>query len=183
MGIRAFDLGVNVVSFTESDHSKKDTHYHCTPGAKPTHPLNCMDFRLMTDAFPISNERFQSVINGLLTLLKDNPTETILLRLTCEPDVACLDNWDVLRVFDKMLRFHQPQTQFRGEHKVVLVSSLHDQLLGESRGKILMTVKSFPEGFNSDFWDLCMPGYPLQQSQWVTYSAASSYYYEVDRFQ
>ncbi len=183
MGIRAFDLGVNVVAFTESDHSKKNTHYHCSPGTLPVDPLNCLDFRLMTDVFPLSNERFQSVMTGLLTLLKDNPTETILLRLTCEPDIACDDNWDVLRVFESMKRFHQPLDQFRGEHKLVVVDSLHDRLLGEARGKVLMTVKSFPEGFNYNFWDLCMPGYDLQQSQWVTYSSTSSYFYEIDRVQ
>ena len=59
---------------------------------------------------------------------------------------------------------------------------MHDRLLKDLRGKVLLIIKAFPEGFNSELYDLCMPGYDFQQSDWVTFSQ-SNYFREVDKLQ
>jgi hypothetical protein len=57
-------------------------------------------------------------MSTLLQLLTDNPTEFIILRLTCEPDFACVDDWNMLVLIDYFFKFYQPFTVPKNGHIV-----------------------------------------------------------------
>lgn len=62
------------------------------------------------------------------------------------------------------------------DYPLRVLTGLEGLVLGDVRGKILVTFRQFPFGYESDYWDICSSTYELLLSDWITYSHVSSEY-------